>query len=166
MRAMATDMHDPAERRRLLAELVAGGAGAPQAALVQALAARGVEVTQAPLSRDLRELGAVKGPGGYRVPGAAGDPLGAALAQWLSSATPAQHLVVLKTPPGGASPLAVVLDAHTPAPVIGTVAGDATLLVVTATSAAAKKLCADFERRAAAAGTGGASVRPTAGRAS
>ncbi len=63
------------ERRNLVVELIAGGHGASQQALVEALASRGVEITQATLSRDLRELGAVKGATGYVVPSAVASPL-------------------------------------------------------------------------------------------
>ena len=140
------------ERRKLVVELIAEGHGVSQQALVEALAGRGVEITQATLSRDLRELGAVKGAAGYVVPSATASPLADALGRWLTSATPAQNLTVLRTPPGGASPLAVVLDAAKRTDIVGTVAGDDTILVVTATSRAAKDLATDFERLARMAG--------------
>ena len=70
----------------------------------------------------------------------------------LVAAVPAQNLVVLRTPPGGASPLAVVLDSATRTDVVGTIAGDDTILVVTASNRAAKGLAADFERLARAGG--------------
>lgn len=138
----------PQERRALVVELIQEGLGASQHALVDALADRGVSVTQATLSRDLKELGAVKGPDGYSVAGAAADPLVRGLQQWLDSATPAQNLVVLRTPPGGASPLGVVLDAHGPDTIVGTIAGDDTIMVVTPTSEAAAQLASDFGRHA------------------
>lgn len=138
----------PQERRALVVELIQEGLGTSQQALVDALAGRGVSVTQATLSRDLRELGAVKGPDGYSVAGASADPLVRGLRQWLRAATPAQNLVVLRTPPGGASPLGVVLDAHGPASIVGTIAGDDTIMVVTPSSAAAAQLALDFGRHA------------------
>lgn len=138
----------PAERRALVVELIHEGLGRSQHELVEALAERGVSVTQATLSRDLRELGAVKGPDGYHVDGHAADPLAQALGQWLLSATPAQNLVVLRTPPGGASPLSVVLDAAAHPQVVGTIAGDDTILVVAPSSGAAAKLARNFGRHA------------------
>ncbi|MEM9378968.1 MAG: hypothetical protein AAGB93_03385 [Planctomycetota bacterium] len=149
---MQSAVANATERRALVVELIAEGHGSSQQALVEALAGRGVAVTQATLSRDLRELGAVKGPGGYAVPSASASPLGEALGRWLTTAVPAQNLVVLRTPPGGASPLAVVLDAAKREDVVGTIAGDDTILVVTASGRAAKALAADFERLARAAG--------------
>ncbi len=136
----------PQERRELLLDLIGRGHGTSQQSLVDALAERGVEVTQATLSRDLKGLGAVKGPGGYQVLGQAGDPLGKALAEWLVSARPAQNMVVLRTPPGGASPLAVVLDREAPAEVLGTIAGDDTIFVVTPDVGSAETLAGKFMR--------------------
>lgn len=145
---MRKDMHSPAGRRALVVELIEGGLGTTQAQLVHALKARGVEVTQATLSRDLKELGALKGPDGYHVPGSTGAPLATALGQWLLTATPAQNLLVLKTPTGGASPLAVALDTHGPNTVVGSIAGDDTVLVIAPTAGAARKLATDFARHA------------------
>ncbi len=144
----ASTSRSKSERRAQLTGLLASGRGSSQRALVDALAALGVEVTQATLSRDLRELGAVKGPGGYRLPGATTDPLQRALGEWLVSATAAQNLVVLKTPPGGAAPLAVVLDAARRPEIVGTVAGDDTIMAILPTSKAARALAEEFELRA------------------
>ncbi|MEC8494043.1 MAG: arginine repressor, partial [Planctomycetota bacterium] len=82
---------------------------------------------------------------------ASADPLIRGLRQWLRAATPAQNLVVLRTPPGGASPLGVVLDAHGPEAIVGTIAGDDTIRVVTPSSAAAAQLALDFGRHAGGA---------------
>ena len=140
------------ERRQLVVELIAEGHGSSQHALVEALSGRGVEITQATLSRDLRELGAVKGAGGYVVPTASASPLADGLGRWLISATPAQNITVLRTPPGGASPLAVVLDTAKRRDIVGTIAGDDTIMVVTASARAAKALALDFQRLARLAG--------------
>jgi transcriptional regulator of arginine metabolism len=121
-----------------------------QARLAELLAAEGVTVTQATLSRDLDEVGAVKVAGAsgaavYAVPAEGGDPsLVAAVATDAASARLARvaadvlvsvdhsaNLVVLRTPPGAAQFLASAID-HTVLPeVIGTVAGDDTVLLVT-----------------------------------
>jgi transcriptional regulator of arginine metabolism len=110
----------------------------------------GHEVTQATLSRDLVELGAVKvrhgdgtlvyavpGEGGDRTPwgGVDQDVLDSRLArlceELLVTAEASANLVVLRTPPGAAQFLASAIDASTLAQVLGTIAGDDTVLVVT-----------------------------------
>ena len=68
------------------------------------------------------------------------------------SARAAQNLVVLRTPPGGASPLAVALDASGRTDMLGTIAGDDTILIICPASRAARDLVADFDRLARSAG--------------
>jgi transcriptional regulator of arginine metabolism len=94
-----------------------------------------VRVTQATLSRDLRELKLVKTDTGYRQLGAAAEEkpapsLGQVLREFLSDLRPAQNLLVLKTPPGGAQPIAVALDRASWTEIAGTVAGDDTILLI------------------------------------
>jgi transcriptional regulator of arginine metabolism len=116
-----------------------------QAELAGLLASEGVEVTQATLSRDLDELGAVKlrgadgGVGRYVVPddgspvrGVVGgtDRLSRLLAELLVSADHSGNLAVLRTPPGAAHYLASALDRAALAEVVGCIAGDDTVLVV------------------------------------
>jgi transcriptional regulator of arginine metabolism len=116
-----------------------------QGELAGMLAREGVEVTQATLSRDLDELGAVKlrgadgGAGRYVVPddgspvrGVTGgtDRLTRLLGELLVSADHSGNLAVLRTPPGGAHYLASALDRAALAEVVGTIAGDDTVLVV------------------------------------
>lgn len=114
-----------------------------QAELAQLLAADGVPVTQATLSRDLEELGAVKvrrrGRGtAYALPeqpdGPGADVPSGRLARLLSdllvSADASANLTVLRTPPGGAHLLASAVDRAGLEEVVGTVAGDDTVLVV------------------------------------
>src|SRR5262249_46947424 len=98
----------------------------------------GVRVTQATLSRDLRELKLVKTAEGYRPLTAAPEetaattlpPLARAVGEFLRDIRPAQNMLVLKTPPGGAQPLAAALDAERYKEVAGTLAGDDTVLVI------------------------------------
>ncbi len=116
-----------------------------QAELQKRLGARGFAVNQATLSRDLRTLGVVKGKDGYELPQA---PLSPATAQslwhavhtWLVAATPAQNLVVLRTPAGGAQALGLAIDRAALPGVIGTIAGDDTVLAVCADSKQARAL--------------------------
>ena len=106
------------------------------------LGSMGVRVTQATLSRDLRELKLVKTAEGYRPLGVAAEEpaparqLGRALREFLVEMRPAQNMLVLKTPPGGAQPLAAALDAEHWKEVAGTLAGDDTILIITPTRAA------------------------------
>ena len=132
------------KRRSLIVQLIADGHGTSQQSLVEALSEHGVSVTQATLSRDLRELDARKSSHGYIVPGGAQSPLVKALTLWLKSATPAQNLVVLRTPPGGASPLAVAVDGSSHPKIVGSIAGDDTVMVITPSSKAALSLAEEF----------------------
>jgi transcriptional regulator of arginine metabolism len=97
----------------------------------------GVRVTQATLSRDLRELRLVKTAEGYRPLSAASaeetssvPALARALKEFLLDVRPAQNMLVLKTPPGGAQPIAAALDAERWKEVAGTLAGDDTVLII------------------------------------
>lgn len=135
-------------RRDAVVRLILEGQGASQQELVEALREVGITVTQATLSRDLREMGAQKGPGGYTVPGAGQDPLIRALRTCLTGAVAAQNLVVLKTPPGGASALAVALDSAEHRDIVGTIAGDDTIMVITKTSKVAAALATSFGQHA------------------
>ncbi len=101
-----------------------------------------LRVTQATLSRDLTELQIVKTAQGYKplstaTPESAtgsGSPLthlARALREFLMDLRPAQNILVLKTPPGGAQPIAAALDGEKWIEVAGTIAGDDTILIVT-----------------------------------
>ncbi|HEV2182954.1 MAG TPA: hypothetical protein VGR39_04655 [Candidatus Acidoferrales bacterium] len=102
----------------------------------------GVRVTQATLSRDLRELKLVKTAEGYRPLTAAAEEssavpqLARALREFLVDVRPAQNMLVLKTPPGGAQPLAAAVDGEHWKEVAGTLAGDDTVLIITPSRAA------------------------------
>lgn len=106
------------------------------------LGKRGVQATQVTLSRDLRELGLVKTQEGYRemareIPQ---DELAGLLGEYVSDINLAQNLLLVKTDPGHASPVAVAIDAQEWPEVVGTVAGDDTVLIVTADSEAGQAL--------------------------
>src|SRR5271154_2031459 len=98
----------------------------------------GLRVTQATLSRDLRELRLVKTIEGYKALSEAnsGEPLSVshlsrAVNSFLLDIRPAQNMLVLKTPPGGAQPLAAAVDSERWKEVAGTLAGDDTVLIIT-----------------------------------
>ncbi len=118
-----------------------------QSELVRLLADEGVVVTQATLSRDLEELGAVKlrgadgSPASYVVPeegsaplrpsGAPPDRLARLLQELLTGVDASGNLAVLRTPPGAAQFLASALDRSGLPQVVGTIAGDDTILAIT-----------------------------------
>jgi transcriptional regulator of arginine metabolism len=135
-------------RQARIAELIAAGPVTSQTQLARLLAENGIEVTQATLSRDLEELGAVKlrgsdgAPASYVLPPenaplrpalspeAAPARLTRLLGDLLTSADGSANLAVLRTPPGAAQFLASALDKVGLPDVLGTIAGDDTLLVV------------------------------------
>lgn len=102
----------------------------------------GIQATQVTLSRDIRDLGLLKTPQGYRqvaeTPG--GPGLETAVSEFLQDARVAQNLIVLRTSPGNANALAVALDKQAWPEVVGTLAGDDTILVVTPDASTAAKL--------------------------
>jgi transcriptional regulator of arginine metabolism len=123
-----------------------------QEELAAALAESGVRATQVTLSRDIREMGIVKTADGYREIDALEEPLGAgdqarrAVAEFLRDIRLAQNLLVLKTDPGNANPLAVALDRAAWPQVVGTVAGDDTVLIVAPDNQAAEDLRSRLSR--------------------
>jgi transcriptional regulator of arginine metabolism len=120
-----------------------------QEMLRQRLHAEGLDVTQATLSRDLKELGLVKraGDGAYQRPAAGGpthaDALGnlqRTTGEFLTRADRSEQLVVLRTDSGQAALLAIAIDRAGVHEVLGTVAGDDTILVICRDAAAAQVL--------------------------
>ncbi len=137
-----------AARHRRIVEVLDRTAVSSQAALAEILAADGFVVTQATLSRDLDELGAVKvasaaGEQVYAVPAEGGDTrpvppdtetmarLARVAQDVLVSVDSSANIVVLRTPPGGAQYLASAIDRSDWPEVLGTVAGDDTVMLVT-----------------------------------
>jgi len=110
--------------------------------LAQALAeAYGINATQVTLSRDIRDLGLVKTQEGYRqVTAPAGPALETIAREFLSDVRQAQNLVVLKTSPGHANSLGAALDYEELPDVVGTIAGDDTVLVIAPDTSSAEKL--------------------------
>jgi transcriptional regulator of arginine metabolism len=131
------------QRQHRIARLLSATPVGSQAQLVALLAAEGVEATQTTVSRDLEELGALKVrlPGGdsaYALPElptqqvAPAEHLRRVLGEWAVEITASGNLVLLRTPPGCAHVVASALDRSGLEGVLGTVAGDDTLLVVVA----------------------------------
>jgi transcriptional regulator of arginine metabolism len=132
-----------AARQRALVALLRSRQVSSQARVLEHLRSQGFDATQATVSRDLEDLGAVKvrGADGRLVyalpepeatPGAAHDEIRRVLGSLLLAIVPSGNLVVLRTPPGHANALASALDRAGLAGVAGTVAGDDTVLVVCA----------------------------------
>ena len=134
-----------AGRQARIVTLLSANSVRSQGELAAMLSAEGIEVTQATLSRDLEELGAVKlrgadgGSGVYVVPedgspvrGVAGgtDRMTRLLGDLLVSTDASGNLAVLRTPPGAAHYLASAIDRSALPYVVGTVAGDDTILVI------------------------------------
>lgn len=122
-----------------------------QEELAEALEARGIHATQVTLSRDLRELGIVKTAEGYQEIGAIDEAAPSeaevrrAVEEFLSDVRQAQNLLVLKTDPGNASALAAAVDRAEWPEVVGTIAGDDTVLVIAPDAGAAKRLAKKLE---------------------
>ncbi|MGD0499325.1 MAG: ArgR family transcriptional regulator [Bryobacteraceae bacterium] len=105
---------------------------ATQEELAQELAKQGIAATQVTLSRDIRDLRLVKTREGYKemAPEEAGPGFAMLAAEFLLDVLLAQNLVVLKTAPGHANSVAVALDVEGWPEVVGTIAGDDTILVI------------------------------------
>lgn len=120
---------------------------------------RGYRAAQPTLSRDLRELGVAKGPSGYVLPAAAPAPallaptpifentglrgeekLLRAVREYVLSVEPAGALVVLRTPPADASPVARAVDEAALTEIVGTISGDDTIFLAVRSVAAAARL--------------------------
>lgn len=146
-------MADRAARQRLIADLVSRGTVENQEVLRQLLANRGVDAAQATLSRDLREMGVVKGPGGYSLPGrtpvAPTWPIESrALSAYVLEVRQGGTMVVIKTGPGQAPPVAAELDAAQPEGLLGTVAGDDTVMAAARTEHHARVLATHVRKLA------------------
>jgi len=104
-----------------------------QEELARELQALGIPATQVTLSRDIRELGLAKTANGYRpMPvESAGPTLEDVVNEFLQDIRIAQNQIILKTSPGNANSLAVVLDRAGLDEVVGTLAGDDTVLIIT-----------------------------------
>jgi transcriptional regulator of arginine metabolism len=133
-------------RQQTIIELAQESPLPKQEDLCKVLAKRGFPVTQATLSRDINELRLVKTTEGYVLPGdetPAAEPLPAAsrvVREFVREVRRAQNLLVIKTIPGSAQPVAVAVDAEGWDEVVGTVAGDDTLLVVATNNKTARTL--------------------------
>lgn len=129
------------QRQRMIADWLREFRVGSQEELVARLSLAGIAATQATVSRDLLDIGAVKlkreGSIRYVMPDQAGSNQAASkldrlLAEWVDAIIPAGNLLVLKTPPGSANLVANALDAAGIEEVAGTIAGDDTIFVAIA----------------------------------
>jgi transcriptional regulator of arginine metabolism len=140
---------DQRARRDAIRELLHSGPVDRQQTLVEALGARGLAVTQSSVSRDLRDLGAIKTSQGYALPegGRTGEVELRKVADLLKSATPAgAHLLVVKTATGAAQRVALAFDRSDWPEIVGNIGGDDTVFVATASLGAQKHLIAKIDR--------------------
>jgi len=147
-----------AGRHARIVELIRQKAIRSQTELAEVLAADGVQVTQATLSRDLEELRAVKVGGAYLIPEDGTRPLREVedaparlhrlLRELLTGVDASGNIAVLRTPPGAAQFLASALDRSGLTDLVGTIAGDDTILVVARddTPGAGARLAARLDR--------------------
>ena len=129
-------------RHNAIRDLLAHSRVTNQDELRRKLRRRGIQVTQATLSRDIHELRLFKGPGGYSLPNGTANGASAAdeddapptIEEMLNSfglrVVHAMNQVILRTVMGGAQPVAAALDRQDWAEVVGTIAGDDTVLVI------------------------------------
>jgi transcriptional regulator of arginine metabolism len=119
-------------RHGQILKLIRGRSIFTQEELARALKETDIDATQVTLSRDMRELGLVKTADGYRELGSDSPNLQFATlaAEFLQDVRLAQNQVVLKTAPGHASSVAVALDDEEWPEVVGTIAGDDTILII------------------------------------
>jgi transcriptional regulator of arginine metabolism len=148
------------QRQHRIVQIIEQHPVVSQAQLVELLAAADIHATQATVSRDLEEIGAVKvraggGDSVYAVPDlpkdrvAPEEHLRRVLGEWMVEVASSANVVVVRTPPGSAHVVASALDRAALAEIVGTVAGDDTIMVVAAERVGGAKLA---RRLAALAG--------------
>jgi transcriptional regulator of arginine metabolism len=143
-----------ARRQAIIRDIVQREPIRSQEQLRRRISAEGFDVTQATLSRDIREIGLVKGgaDGAYQAPSQiaphairATSLLQRAVGEYLTRVNRVQQLVLLRTGPGQAQPLAAALDGARLPEVVGTLAGDDTILVIAPDTRRARALVKRFE---------------------
>jgi len=147
------------QRQQTIARIIAEHDVTSQPLLLELLEQEGIDATQATVSRDLEDLGAVKvrvrkGETAYAIPDfapdriAPQDQLRRVLSEWVAEVEYSSPMVVVRTPPGCAHVVASALDRSRLKGIIGTVAGDDTLLCVADANYGAKRLASDLRKLA------------------
>lgn len=146
---MPNPSNEHVQRRDAIRELLGRGPITTQQSLVEELGRRGFSATQSSVSRDLRELGAVKTTRGYEMPTEAPDSGREleAVAAFIRSIRPAgPHLLVIRTAIGAAQRVALELDRIDWPEIVGNIGGDDTVFVATDSANHQKILNAKIER--------------------
>ena len=145
-------MSTAAARRRLVRRLVTSADVRSQADIVEYLSSEGHDVTQATVSRDLQIIGATKGDGDRYVLRDGPDPeeamrhLARSIDEFVESITASGPLVVLRTPPGAAQVVAAAIDNASVPGVLGSVAGDDTIMVVASAEVTGQGVASNLEQ--------------------
>ena len=158
-------MSTKAQRQQAISRIIASHGVSSQPQLQKLLAKDGIKATQATVSRDLEELGAVKvrvagGESRYAIPEyepdriAPSEQLRRVLSEWVAEVTHSGPLVVVRTPPGCAHVVGSALDRSGMGGLIGTVAGDDTLLCVASEALGGRKLAEQIGSLAGIKGKG------------
>lgn len=146
---MPTASEEQLLRRNTIRRLLHRSPAETQQALVDALTRRGLVATQSSVSRDLKELGAIKTGRGYELPSAtsSGSDELKNVAEFLREISPAgPYLTVIKTAIGAAQRVALALDRSGWPEMIGNIGGDDTVFVASDSAASQKILIAKIER--------------------
>ena len=146
---MPNSSDEQVQRRDAIRQLLLHAPADTQQALVDELTQRGLVATQSSVSRDLKDLGAIKTHRGYELPNIdAIDPHEMSdIAEFLRSITPAgPNLTVIRTAIGAAQRVALALDRSGWPEMIGNIGGDDTVFVATNSAARQKILIAKIER--------------------
>jgi transcriptional regulator of arginine metabolism len=141
-------------RQQAIADIIRSTAVSSQHELAQILAERGFDATQATISRDLEQIGAIKvrrsGRMAYGLAAdarpSAGPRVETLLREYAQSVEAAANLVVIKTPPGSAHLIGVALDTSRPEDVVGNICGDDTIFVACRSNRDARDLSARLNR--------------------
>jgi transcriptional regulator of arginine metabolism len=134
-------------RRAKAISLIKAGKVSSQSDLVKELKKAGFTVTQATASRDLDEIGAVRGRNGYTIAESDNDSMARSMplpGELILSVEASGNLAVVRTPPGGAQFLASSLDHSGISSIIGTIAGDDTVLVVSRKASGGSQLAKEL----------------------
>jgi transcriptional regulator of arginine metabolism len=149
---MLMNKYSSAERHGIIEELLRSGSITSQEELQSLLKRRGLRVAQATLSRDLHELGVAKTPSGYVLPSDLGqdealapaerrqERLAGVVRDFVTSVAAAASLVVVKTTVAAAQPVARAIDEAGLKEIVGTIGGDDTIFLATASNSAAAGL--------------------------
>lgn len=144
-----------ARRQRAIAELIRNEILHSQEEVAHRLGELGFVATQATVSRDLVELGAMKvrrdGKIGYALPADSPPPrtaprLDSVIREWVQSIRPAGNLLVMKTPPGSAHIVGVAIDQAQLEEVVGTICGDDTIFIAFETPSAAEAFAGGLQQ--------------------